>query len=241
MGLIFSNFGTAVGIFKKDKMIILLAMVPILVGLVLFSLFGTWIFEVLLDDMKVWVEQTVNLEGWGSFFSYIIIGILSVALYFITSWTFVLLVSLIASPFNDIISSRAERVIGGQAPESISLSFSNMFKNISKIIFNEIKKIAFILFMTTMAFVISFIPMLAPISVVLSAILMAVSFLDYTWSRHELPFRECIGDVKKSFIHYGLSGAIFLALITIPVFNLFLLPFGVVYFTILFHQRGSKA
>lgn len=235
---IITCIGVALKIFKEDKWVSALSLVPIIVGATIYYFLGHYIYGDMLNMGKAWIETSVNSNGWGSFLYYIMVGILTIGFYFLLSWTFVLVVSGIASPFNDIVSRRVERVLAGEIPESIGASFTRISARFVKTIINEAKKIAFIIVLSILALGMSFIPMLAPIGIIISAVLLAVSFLDYSWSRHDMPFRECLNDIRKNFLSYAIMGGIFLALISIPILNLLLLPFGVVYFTVLYTDRN---
>jgi CysZ protein len=237
---IVSAVSESFGVYRKDKWIVLFSMVPIIIGAVLYSWLGSWFFTDLLNMGKSQIEQYVSSGGWSQFFFWLLAGILTIGFYFLLSWTFVLVVSGLASPFNDIISNRVERVIKGQTPEDVSHSFSRLMKRLAHTLINEAKKISFIIILNILAFALSFVAIFAPISVLISALLMAVGFLDYSWSRKDLKFGECLADLRTSFFSYGIMGGTFLVLITIPVVNLFALPFGVVYFTVL-HVRKSES
>ncbi len=230
--------GVALKMFKEDKWISIFSLVPILIGAAFYYFLGSYIYGDVLNMGKDWIETSVNSNGWTSFLYYIMVGILTIGFYFLLSWTFVLVVSGIASPFNDIVSSRVEKVLAGEVPESVGESLSRMSLRFVSTLINEAKKIAFIMVLSILALIVSFIPMLAPVGVVISAILLAVGFLDYSWSRHKMHFRDCVNDVRKHLFSYGIMGGVFLALISIPILNLFLLPFGVVYFTVLFTDKN---
>jgi CysZ protein len=230
---VLSSFSESLSIMMKDKIIILFSLVPVLVGVLLYYLLGNLIFTDFLDWINAMVVTKISSNGLGKFIGYLITATLSVVMYFVVSWTFVLIVSLIASPFNDIISNRAEKKLLGEVPESIDKSFSRLMKRIGFTLINEIKKISFILAMTFLALMLNFVPILAPVSFVLSALLLSIGFVDYTWSRKDKKFVECLSDIRKTFLGYTISGSIFMVLIAIPVVNLLTLPFAVVYYTVL--------
>ncbi len=232
-------FGEALGTFRKDKWITIFSLVPVIVGIVLYYLFGSYLYGDLLDQGRAYIEQSVSSGGWSQFFYWLLVGILVIAFYFLLSWTFVLVVSGIAAPFNDLISNRVERVVLGQVPEDVGKSFERLTTRLVKTLINEAKKITFIIILNLLAFALSFIGVLAPISMMISALLLAVGFLDYSWSRNDFTFRECLTDIRTSFFSYGIMGGVFLVLITIPGVNLFILPFGVVYFTVLHVKKYS--
>src|SRR5690606_24907233 len=128
----------------------------------------------------------------------------------------------------------------GKSEQDVSESFAQMFGRIFRILWNESKKILFIVALSMVGFLLSFIPFLVPVSVIISATLLAIGFLDYSWSRHDMKLGECISDLRASFMSYVLGGIVFLFLIAVPVLNLFLLPYAVVYFTVLYAD-GRKA
>lgn len=237
---IMSSLGEAFGVFKKDKWITIFSLVPVLIGGAIYTFLGSWLYGDVLEMGKAYIEKTVSTGGWSQFFFWLLAGILTIGFYFLLSWTFVLVVSGFAAPFNDIISNRVERSLLGQEPEDIGKSFSRLSSRLVFTLVNELKKISFILILNILAFALSFIGILAPVSVLISALLMAVGFLDYSWSRRDMSFRECLGDVRTSFFSYGVMGGVFLVLITIPILNLFALPYGVVYFTVLHVKKNSR-
>lgn len=233
-------FGQALSVMKNDKWIVVLSMVPVAIGVGLYYWLGSWLYGDVLTWGNEWVKESIDNDTWGNVISWAVGIVMTVVLYFIISWTFVLIISIIASPFNDVISSRVERAILGKSEEKVGESFSKMFARIFRILWNESKKIVFIILLSLIGFLLSLVPFLVPVSVVISATLLAVGFLDYSWSRHEMKFGECVSDLRKSFASYMLGGVVFLFLIAVPVLNLFLLPYAVVYFTVLYAD-GRKA
>ena len=234
------SFSEVFDIFRKDKMIILFSLLPIIIGIVLFSTVGAYIYTDGLSWGEKLIGEYISGETWGTFIKYILVALVTAGFYFLLSFFFVLIVSVIASPFNDIISKRTETILIGQKTESIDSSLKWMLTNFFKTIINEVKKISMIVIISLLALIMSFIPFLIPVGIILSSILMAVTFLDYSWSRHELSFRGCMLDTKKNVLLYGTSGAFFLISISIPLINLFALPIGVIYFTILYVKNNDN-
>ncbi len=237
MNLISVSIRDSLRIMKEDKWIIFFSLFPVLIGVGLFSLFGHWLFTDVVDWAKGYIDGSISSETWGAFLYYVLIVFLSVAVYVVVSFSFVLIISLIASPFNDIISSRVASAYKGKEPESVQQSLMNMAKHFWGILLNEIKKVGFILFLTLIAVVFSFVPFLAPFGVILSAMLIAINFLDYSWSRNNYTFGECIKFLKSSVFVTIISGVVTMFFMSIPVINLFALPFSVIFFTIIFVKK----
>ncbi|MBL6989382.1 MAG: EI24 domain-containing protein [Bacteriovoracaceae bacterium] len=240
MQLILSSIKETLSIFRKDKVVLLFSMLPIFIGIMLYSLFGTLLFGGVFEYGNSWIHQAVAGGTWGSILSYLLIGMLSVILFFTINFTFFLFVSIIACPFNDLISERVERLVGGQPPISMGESISKMFKRFFKVLLNELKKISLILVLVLIAFGLSFIPIFVPVSIGITALLLAIEFLDYSWGRHGLTFSQCFLNLKSSIFLYIISGCGFLFLMSIPVINLLSIPMGVIYFTILYTKNLQK-
>ncbi|MBT7609047.1 MAG: hypothetical protein HN576_04785 [Bacteriovoracaceae bacterium] len=225
-----SSLKDAFVILQKDKWTLVLSFIPILIGISIYILIGKWLYVDALDWGTNLIETKVQ-GGWLSALSSIVVILLSVFLFFIINWTFVILVSFVAAPFNDMISRRVEKITNGQQPPELTESFKIMFARFGKTILNEIKKIIFLVLLTIIGLGISFV--LPPVGFIISALLYAINFVDYSWGRHDLRFGLCTQNIKNSLIPYTISGAAFL-LLSIPILNLFILPYSTIYYTILF-------
>lgn len=227
-------------VLRRDSFTLFLGGIPIALGLLFYFLIGRWVYTVLLPRGQKGLESLIGIGSWADFLSYILLPLVTVVMFFFINWTFVLVVSLVASPFNDLISSRVERIVSGGNPESPRESFRKMLRRVRLIFVNEIKKIIFVVSLTILAFGLSLFPLLVPVSVLLSALLMSMSFLDYSWCRHQMPLGECLSHLRSSFGAYAVSGGIFMVLMSIPLVNLFSLPLAIIYFTILFTKRSEN-
>lgn len=233
MSTVVSSFKQSFSIIKKDKIVALLGAIPITLGALIYYFVGSWFYNSMLASGKAFIDSNISEGTLGGILYYVLYFLIFLVLYFLINWTFVLLVSIIASPFNDLLSARVEKLHRGGELPSVQDSFKQMLGRILKTIFTELKKISLILILTIMAALLSLTQLLAPIGLALSGLLLAVQFLDYSWSRHELTFGDCVNEVKSNFINYLIAGILSAFLMTIPLVNLLVLPFAVVYFTIL--------
>lgn len=172
----------------------------------------------------------------------ILTAVLIIFLFFVMSWTFVIVVGIISAPFNSLLSARIEeklttRVIMDEdqkhAIEQVKSSMAATFKN-------EFKKLVVLAAVAAFAFVLNLVPFLYPVGVFLVATLLAVQFVDYSWSRHNMHFTDCLKDTMKNILPYSASGAIFLALVAIPIVNAFIPAYATSYFTVLWLHRQKK-
>ncbi|MBT7766414.1 MAG: hypothetical protein HN730_04615 [Bdellovibrionales bacterium] len=232
--MFFTAFFRSLQILQQDRITLLLSLVPILIGGVLYLLLGKWIYASLLVSGQAWITSTISAGGFGSFLGYLLASLLSIALFFIVNLTFVLIVSLIASPFNDLISGRVEAILREKPTDSLQQSMGKMLAGIVKTLWNEIKKISFLLLITLIHILMGVVPLLVPISIFLATLLLASAFLDYSWCRHNFTFGQCLQNIKSTPITYPLGGLLFISLLSIPLVNLLAYPLATIYFTTLF-------
>ncbi len=237
---IIESFWESFVVIKKDKAILFYAMIPILIGFTFYALLWSWPFYSILERSWAWIGQQSYLENWSGLIYYVVMGIGIIVFWVFLSLTFFLVVSLVSGPFNDIVSERVEKVIKGGASVSISDSFFQALGRLKRTIFNEIKKFFCIIFISFIAIATNWIPLFIPFSIALSSLLIAASFLDYSWVRREMALKKCFEDIKYSMIPYGLSGGIFLFLISLPFVNVIVFPFGVIYYTVLFFKQNAS-
>ena len=234
---VYESFSLSINLFRKDKVILMLSLIPIGIGSTFYYFLGRWVLVNVLHKFDKWIQGLTSGDV-GSIIYYIIFFTFSIIFIFLINWTFVLVVSIISSPFNDFISERVEKKIIKGLEDDSNFSFKGLLKNFFKALFNEVRKVFFILLISMFVILIDFlIPFLAPIGLILSSFLMSSQLLDYSWSRHNFPLRKCLGNLKEDWLLYSISGFIFMFLFTIPILNLIFLPIGVIYYTIIFSKK----
>lgn len=223
-----------------DKINFLLAIVPILIGLALYYYFGYKVYQYGMGEGKIYIDRYIENNTANMFFSYSVQIILYVVLFFLINWTFVSIVSLISSPFNDILSSRIEKKINGKPLPTIGETFSNFLKYFLSTLFNEFKKMTVIILLTMLSLLLSLFPFFTPISLFLTILLIAIAYIDYSWSRHNLKFGACAKDVLANLLPYSLGGAFFLFLVSVPVLNLLVPSFATSFFTTMWVKNNAQ-
>jgi CysZ protein len=211
------------------------ALIPILIGLATYYFIGMELYQYVMGEGQALIERQFGASAneWSSFIYYALAIFFTIILYFFVNWTFVIFISIVASPFNDILSSRIEKMLTGQEMESVSESFSRMIKKVLWTVFNEIKKVLFIGFIAFIGLVLSYIPILTPLSLLISALLLAAQFIDYSWARNDLSLGKCISDLRNHLMSYTLMGVFFFFLVSIPFVNLIVPSLATSYFTTL--------
>lgn len=224
----------------KNKTNFVLASIPVIIGILIYWFLGSWIYETIMSYGNQLIEQYVSKDSWGTVLYNIAAVLMGVMLFFFVNWTFVLVVTLIASPFNDLLSSRIEKQLLGEEVLPLGPSFKAMFRKIFYTLFNEIKKISFIVILSILSFMFGYIPLLAPIGVFIAVVLLSVEFLDYSWSRHDLSFKDCLKDLKGNVLGYALGGGFFFMLVAVPILNLAVPALATSYFTVLWVKNNRQ-
>lgn len=227
--------------FKSSAAVIFLSMIPIVIGIGLFIAFGSFFYTTLLESSKEMLAGYFKDSAMGTAILWVIGALLTVGLYFIVSWTFVSIVTIIASPFNDLLSGRAIAYFRQSRGLEILQEDPFTFRSMVLILLNETKKISLILTLSIITFILGLIPLISPVSIFLNSLLLASSYMDYSWSRTNLPFSACVKELFGYPVKNFLVGFIFLFLITIPILNLATIPFMVIYFTMLVMVRSHEA
>lgn len=223
----------------KDKVNLVLTLIPIGIGLILYYFLGSWIYESAMGAGQDLIERYISKDTWGAVFYYIAATVLTVMLFFLVNWTFVLAVTFIASPFNDVLSARVENKMKGEANLELGPTFSRLFSKIFFTLFNEAKKIFFIVVLSVLSFMFGYIPLLAPVGVFLAILLLAAEFLDYSWSRHDMKFKDCASDLKGHLAGYSFGAAFFFMLVSVPLVNLIVPALATSYFTTLWVRNHA--
>lgn len=235
------SFSVALKMILTDPVNFVLSLFPTVIALAIYLFSITTIYRN-SDRFVSMFRGYIYTADQATLLAKILTAILIIFLFFIMSWTFVIVVGLISAPFNSLLSARIEqklvqRIIMDEdqkhAIEAVKSSMAQTFKN-------ELKKIVFLAVMAASAFLLNLFPLFYPVAVVVIALLLAIQFVDYSWSRHNLPFSSCLKDIGKNFIPYAFGGAVFLALVAIPVVNAFIPAFATSYFTVLYLHRQKK-
>jgi CysZ protein len=212
-------------IIRREKVLIIYAIIPVLIGLFLYGLAGSWVFNDLLPWTRDYIEQLVAGRIDARWIYYFVVGVIGIMSFFLVNWTFVLVVGLLSMPFNDVIAGHVLKKVYGLHSRLEGRSFLSRSKSL---IINELKKIIFVMIALILSMLLGVVPFLIPVSIVLSMLLVFVSLSDYAWSRLDWSATECFHYIRKDLVGHIALGALFIILLSIPGINLFALPFGVV-------------
>lgn len=224
----------------RDPINLLLAIIPTILAL------SIYVFSIVLifknsDYFGVFVQDWIPDPQTAGWVGKLITAVFIIFMFLIMSWTFILLTGIISAPFNSLLSYRIEqKLIGATITNDAQKSFSMLLKSLGSTFINEAKKLVFILALTALAFVLNIFPLFYPVGIFLLALVLAIQFVDYSWSRHDLTFSQCVGDLFKNIFSYGGYGLVFLVMITIPLINALVPALATSFFTVLWLKRQKR-
>lgn len=242
--LALSSFGKARKLIFSDRVSFFLAAIPVFIGICVYSVFGKIFYSNVMNFGQTYIEKVTNNGDVGGIIYHLVSAILAIVLFFIVNWTFVIVVTIIASPFNSILSERIEKTLLGEELPSFNESFKLVASGFVSSLANEMKKLGLIVTLSIVSLIATAIPFLTPISFAITITLLIIEYLDYSWSRHNLLVKDCKNDLRKNIFKYAFGGLIFFLLITIPIINLVVPSLATVYFTILWignNELSDKA
>lgn len=237
---ILTSLPLAFKMILRDPINLLLAIIPTILALALYVFTIVSIFKN-SQWFTLTIGQYFDSPDTATWIGRVLMALLILFVFLLMSWTFVIVVGIIAAPFNSMLSSRIERQLVGEPVETkTSQTLTQMGRNLGKTFVNEFKKIFAILLMGALAFILNLVPVFYPIGLFLVAILIAVQFVDYSWSRHEMHFGSCLKDATSNLLPYSISGGFFLVMVTIPLINAFVPALATSYYTVLWLQRNNR-
>ena len=237
----FSSLGESYKFILKDKISLSLALVPIFIGIVLYYFAGVSLFSFMYENGQTYIQEYLGTGGLGKVAEWIVRIVLTIILYFIVNLTFILIISIIASPFNDALSARIEKQVLKQELPSFDLILKRGIKKFFFTVGTEIKKIILIILVSLIVMVFGFFPILAPLSLVLGAMILSMEFVDFSWSRHDMSFKACMGEFRKHIVSYTIGGLFFILMISVPIINLVVPSLATSYFTILWVKNNEHS
>lgn len=218
----------AIRLLKKRRAILLLALLPLLASIALYS-FGFTHFQSALDAWIAnlttsswfaehpWAASALDTVGQILF---VVVAILSF------NW----ITTLVAVPINDWLAERTERHT--EPPIALNEPFRLTFLVRTTAI--DLAKTALAGVLTFLAFAVSWIPVLNIAAFVASQLLITFQYISYPQTRRRMGFRTSARWVLGAFPECFGFGLVHFALFLIPGVSALVLPLAVIGGTILF-------
>ncbi len=147
------------------------------------------------------------------------------------------------APFNGLLSERVEEYLTGKKPDQAG-GWRKMISNFMPVLIAELKKLLYILLLTSLYLLIFLIPVInvvAPILwVAFSAWVLTLEYVDYPMSAHNISFKELRKRLKERILLTFGFGFSTLILTTIPLLNFLAMPTAVAGATVMWVEEWGK-
>lgn len=210
--------------------------IPILINI---SLFATALYYSLVQ-FSGWLEQLLGyIPEWLNWLSWILWPMFVLMLLVIMAYSFTIVATLIASPFNGLLAEKAELLISDSPAGDSSLMAT--LASIPKSLAREVSKFLHYIPLAIGIFIIGLIPLVQVIApllwVLLGAWMMAIAYTDYVLDNNRLSFGIAKLKLRQARLSsLGFGGAIML-LTMIPIVNFFIMPAAVCGGVIFWHEE----
>ena len=212
-------------------------MIPLAINIILFGLliwYGAEQFSALID----WLLP--DKAGWLRNILWPVFALVTLIIVF---FGFTIVANIVGAPFNSLLSERVEQHLTGIKPDQ-SGGWRKMINNFIPTFISELKKLLYILAVTSLfllIFIIPFVNVIAPILwLVFGSWMLALEYLDFPMSNHNISFKELRRRLKeRMFLTFGFGFSILL-ITTIPLINFLAMPTAVAGATIMWVEEWRK-
>jgi len=210
-------------------------LIPFLINTLIFSLtvyFGFGFFDGLvakyIPEGDAWYWLLLSYAVW------VLAVLVTVVLVF---FSFTVIGNLIASPFNDLLSEKTEKMLtGAQADQAFALRV--FLQDTKRVVITELKKISFFIAGMVVLLLFNLIPVVGGflytgLAFLLTLFFLVVEYLGYILERKRFTFaRQRQYIMARKFLMLGFGTGI-MAVLAIPFMQFLCIPLGVVGATLL--------
>ncbi len=214
------------------------AYIPILINTLLFSA-AIW-FGVSQFDYWMTALSPAWLPGWlETAFMWILWPLFAVLIIIVVFFTFTILANIVAAPFNGLLAEAVEKRLSNQPPPEQTML--QLIADTPRMIWNEIRKLGYLLKWMIPLLLLSWIPGLNLIAPLLwigfSSWTLALDYHDYPLGNHLLGFpeqRALLRQKRGLALGFGMTT---LGATMIPVINFLVIPAATAGATQLYVER----
>jgi CysZ protein len=231
----------AAGFIRKHGALFKYIIVPFLINVVTLSLAVYWGLSFFNSVVVHYIPQG---DAWYwvifSYFIWTVAVLLTMVLVF---FGFTVTGSIIASPFNDILSEKTEEILTG-IPHEEPFVLRVFLKDGTRTVIDESKKVAVFVVLMLLLLPLNLFPggtlLYSALSVLLTVFFLTVEYTGYVFSRKHLTFkdqRRFIFSRKLLLTGFGVG---VMAILAVPFLQFFTIPLGVVGATRLWHDDAGQ-
>ena len=98
-----NDLKTSVNYLLKDRTLLIVSFIPVLISILLLAISGKFFYTLGLDYGQIFIKEQLGQDS-SKYFTYFFMVLFTIFSFAIINFFFFLIVSILASPFNDIIS-----------------------------------------------------------------------------------------------------------------------------------------
>ncbi|MBU1329655.1 MAG: sulfate transporter CysZ [Gammaproteobacteria bacterium] len=217
----------------------LFVLLPLTINLVLFI----GIISVAMQQFGGWVDTFMpTLPTWLAFLEYLLWPLFVVLVLLMVFFTFTLLATIIAAPFNGFLAEKVETVVRGEDTFP-PFNWTELVAMVPRTLGREMRKLGYFLPRALGLLILSFIPVVnliaAPLWVLFGIWMMAIQYIDYPADNNKMSWQDMLAWLReKRWQSLGFGGATYLALL-VPGLNVLMMPAAVAGATLFWvRERG---
>lgn len=225
-----SSFIEGVRLLRKDNSIRVLGMVPALMSLTLYTV-GLVVGVMYVDDLLSWVINK-NISDYNIYIKSLIYVLSFLLLAFILYFATFILVSILAIPVctslsHKVLTQAAYLKAGNKTMSESLFTFARMLRV-------SLLKLGFILVISAMLFIASFIPIISPVALYFSLLILTFDCMDYAMEHDEQGLGERFRFLFSHWIEFSGFALCMAIVVVIPFVHFILLPTAVLGTSVLY-------
>jgi len=226
---------------KKHPRLYKYILIPFTINLSVFSLTIYYGLGFFFDLVSSYLPQG---DAWYWFLlNYLFMTIAIIVTLVLVFFTFTVVGSLLASPFNDILSERTENILPGQTSDE-PFVFKTFLEDSGRVLIVESKKISLFLAGMLLLLFLNILPVIGSLlysvlSVTWTVFFLVIEFTGYVFSRKRLAFKAQRHIICQDFSLMAGFGLGVFCILAIPFFQFLCIPLGVVGATHLLYDTGA--
>ncbi|WXL24732.1 sulfate transporter CysZ [Ectopseudomonas mendocina] len=218
----------------------LFVILPVLINLIVF----TGLIVLAVQQFSGWVDAFIpSLPTWLSFLEYVLWPLFVVLVMVMVFFTFTLLATLIAAPFNGFLSEKVEVVVRGK-DDFPPFSWGELVAMVPRTMGREMRKLAYFLPRAIPLLILTFIPVVnliaAPLWIIFGVWMMAIQYIDYPADNNKMSWQDMLAWLRANrWQSMSFGGMTYLALM-IPGLNILMMPAAVAGATVFWVRERSQ-
>jgi CysZ protein len=216
-------------------------LIPFTINLSVFSLTIYYGLGFFFDLVSKYIPQG---DAWYWFLlNYLLMAIAILVSLVLVFFTFTVIGSLIASPFNDILSERTEELLTGQTMDE-PFVLKTFLEDSGRVLVTESKKISLFLAGMLLLLFLNILPIIGSLlysvlSVTWTVFFLVIEYTGYVFSRKKLVFKEQRHIIYQDFSLMAGFGLGVFCILAIPFLQFLCIPLGVVGATCLLYDTSA--